>query len=268
MRIDQTLPLTLTPLAAGAPQAGQGPLFEDLLTARGKTMALEAAAPRQRLFGFDALGVLGMGSPGQGQTQTRLPARPVTQKPGPIPAITATASALPPCPLAACETEGGVIHEGDANLQHVAGQGWQPGNRTAPFAVRVLPDGAAMAAPPRPVLSPVMDSRVATARVLRSLAPIEAVRDPEATGARPRAVRPSIPETASGRVSVAVSETDGILQVVVAADIADDDRQRLRDLARDAAHDVGRPLGAVTLNGRSLPESVPLTRSFPWPSQP
>lgn len=275
MRIDGPAPAPVARLAGSTPPSGAR-LFEDLLSAPVNDAAGDARPrPDQRLFGFDTLGVLGMGgtSPKSvaecGMTAT---AAPPGVKPDDKPQH-ASAKATAPPPIAMFAEAAS-----SAAATAPAGQSEAPPpiqatalNPAAPVsAVQGAAEATRKIAPvieTMPVLAPATimvrgpSIRHGPSSAFAKLPDLDTVRTPAAPRVR---LDEMTREPPAGQVSLAVAEKDGALHIAAAAPgITEDARLRLRKLAEDIARESGDVVGDFILNGHSLTEPSSSARSLP-----
>lgn len=277
MRIDATLvaqPPIATPIA---PALEGGLSFETLLPPSPATedQAGASAGSRQKIFGFDTLGILGVGGPaGTGhptlpdtaKAAHRMPAgqaRPVSQ----IAVATPDHRHSTVNPLAAGATQG----QPPSSAIAESGKGPAPFPKTVPETPKL--DTARLDAPERPAAVGAIPTGYAvapdvdTAPMNESPRPGAIVSEdgPPATETADEASKSQDPsptsrfqienEASSGPVSLTLSEVDGVLNIAAAApDLTENDRSILRRLTDDAAGDAGLPLGELRLNGVVIPK--------------
>lgn len=293
MRINGSLLFPVTPLKTTSLQSGASLLFEDLLSAppqEGGVPIRTPSAQVPRLFGFDTLGVLGMGShPNQGRTQTVKTAVGATHltatdslplqsdgershlKPSePVTApqvMTATAAGNVPDPAQGTTSvaEPALIRRPDLVGPGVLLSTASGVSGPAPYVV-VEPMES-------PAISVIEQASILPRNPLSRFgqgAPVPdrpASDEPETPG-RLRLAAETSQDSLSGQVSVLVSERDGVVHVTAAASaLTEEARLKLRGLAQDIAYDAGVTLGGFSFNGTAVPEFFPSVRSFPWPSQ-
>ncbi len=273
MRIDVTAPPQVLGLTAAPAQPGHTLPFDAFFSApqgqdgEGGTQTKAAPVLSQYVFGFDAVGMLGLGgpagvgkpfkavaedAPAAGPQGGQRPSHPVTgtvQAPA-APAyayVPYTAFSSSPRPEAPQATPVADLSAKPARpAQPVAMQtsgavSWTPAAQSRPVAagqVQIVSASSAVAAVDRPFASGPRAFRSDTAK------DAEAPRKTQAT------FRFEPEAEAAGQVGVTVSEGEDLLHVVAAAPgLTDGDRQVLKAVADEAAAEAGITLGELRLNG-------------------
>ena len=282
MRIDATLvaqPPTATPIA---PALEGGLSFETLLPPSPVTQdqAGANAGSRQKIFGFDTLGILGVGGP----AGTGHPTLPDTAK-GAHRMPVGQARPASQIALAAPDHRHSTVNpsvagatQGQPPSSAIAesGNGPAPGPKTVPetpkldiprldiprldapeppAAIRAIPTGYGVA--PDVDTAPINESPRLGAIVSEDepLATETADEAPKSHDPSPTSRFQVESEASSGPVSLTLSEVDGVLNIAAAApDLKESDRSILRRLTDDAAGDAGLPLGELRLNGVVIPK--------------
>lgn len=266
MRIDATLSPQLTGLMASPGQTGQGPSFDSLFLAPqaddDESGVKAAPVLSQNVFGFNALGVLGLGGPAG--VARRLSAVADNQDAG-----TAAAEAVPhhlPAAALRAQMQAGPASAAVPDAAASPDSGIKtpatplPAPTAPPLSIRyaISPIGgyAAPSTPPPPALTPAGEgiSRAAPANAttfsgFRALS-FGLARTMQAP--RKTAVLRFTPEVdpAPNEVSVTASEVDERLHIMAAApELTDSDRQNLKTLAEETAAEAGVALGDLRLNG-------------------
>ena len=283
MRIDaQQMPQTLG-FAMSPPEVEPTLSFETLLAlspSEGDAPGTRTSrASSRNVFSFDALGVLGLGGPvATGQTSTM---RAEGDGAGALTGKTWHApQAQPPRPTSSHPTPTGPVTRYVSDPQP-ATSSIAPAAVDAPAVKAAVPGMAANGAPGivpsagslnaafgplsnSPYVSPFPAETgpgpatvAAVARAGNPNVRMIAADEPEEVAAPPKASTTFRLQTEadapSGRVSVAVSESDGVVSVVAAApDLTESDRQTLKTIADEAAGDAGFSLGDLRLNGIAI----------------
>jgi hypothetical protein len=257
MKIDTTLfPHTFGPLTLPG-RTGEGLSFDTFYSPSSEDeRAGVKAAPvlSQNVFGFDALGVLGLGGPaGFGR---RLVALPEGRTAGTFVSGAASRQDIRAAPEVG--TQAADIYGPVPVAAAPAGTRPEPGPSIRPLSPHpeVMPVGG-FAAPPAPIpaVQPVaVESLSRTGGVIFSaFRPMtaETAQDmpmPRKAAAAFRATPEADP--APGQISVTASEDGERLHIAAAApDLTDNDRQNLKTLAEEAAAEAGVTLGDLRLNG-------------------
>ncbi len=283
MRID----ITLLPQAIGfltpSPQSGRTSSFDTLLSPAdsdsGEPEAKAAPGASQDVFSFDALSVLGLGGPvGVGRIgrvngekdgvntptapgpQALVPHALQANAPAARPATAAPAGTAAPIapaevslePVAVAETAATqIVHHAPLPVSRGA---------AAPAAAPVSTGGtlagpayvgevAAEAGPPPVPMTTAARTAGVGARAFAAEEPDEPA--PRKASLAFEAQTEAAPS--SGQVSVTLSESDGVLNIVASAPgLTEGDRQSLERMTDDIAGETGAPLGELRLNGVTI----------------
>lgn len=277
MRIDTTVLPQVPGLATLQAQAGPAQPFEDLIsspqTAGGDGDTKAAPVLSQYVFGFDTLGILGLGGPagvgkpfeagaGVGNAVSPHPLHPerdALPTPAIRPHVSIPYAAFSPSPRieAPVAVAAEATPESQAARTVLLGAGLSPGTPRAVSMGQSAPMPAAQArivgtvslatAMPRPGLSAVQSAGGDTRAAQPSAKARTAFRfEPARTG--------------GGQFSVTVSEGEDLLHIVAAAPgLGESERQMLKTVADEAAAEAGIILGELRLNGavvRHLPKTT------------
>ena len=286
MRIDVMIPPDLTTSKASHHRPTSGAVFDDVYASLrhddDASSARGTGAAPQQLFSFDALGILGVGGGGSSQSQApRMPAA--------VEAVAASTKAHDPHGI---NTVQQALHNRDGG--HYTGIGLSPHSPGNPgdWPAEASPSDAVPVAAFSPA-EPSCCGDASAYRIMRSASPYSVSILPLAMNALsplrpvsfgtmvPSILSPNQPNNASmggagavpknlllrfesarhaqavsDEVSVTVSETEGVLQVIAAApELTDTARTKIRSLADDIAKDIGVTLGEFSLNGTLLPRA-------------
>ena len=272
MRIDTTQLPQVLGLGTPAGQPGQTLPFKTLFSSpqEGDDETGTKAAPvlSQYVFGFDALGMFGLGGPAgfgsplaPSEGQGAAPEVPgvAPDAPPPLPSVARQAPVAPvyasvssaafsAAPAAESAVAEPVVTDPAVRLPAAAVPSARPPGASArTFVMQAWPVGALQA----PVVAdmPVMASAARPAfSVIRTGDAAKDVTAPRKAQA-PFRFEPET-EAASGHVSITLSEGDEQLHIVAAAPgLSESDRQTLKTVADEAASEAGLPLGELRLNG-------------------
>ncbi len=286
MRIDTTLLPQAIGFLTPSAQSGRTSSFDTLLSPAdsdsGEPEAKAVPGASHDAFSFDALSVLGLGGPvGVGRTGkvdgdkdgVNTPAAPGPQAPVPH-APQASALAVHPVTVAPAAADvSAPSAEGSPGPVAMAADtaaAVAPVQHAPPVALpgAAMPAGAPVAA--SGALSGPANAGELAAEVSSAPVPVTTVARAAGPDARAFAAEgpdePAAPrkassafeaqteaDTSSGQISLTLSESDGVLNVVASAPgLTEGDRQSLERAADEVAGETGAPLGALRLNGVTI----------------
>lgn len=281
MRIDSTGLPVFRQSQATSQQTGTGLCFEDLFLADSEQAPAQGRS--SHTHSFNAFGLLGQGSTlGEGQADA-IPAEPSATsshpaggKPYPASVTAALAQAVSFAAPSITPQDVVAVDEPVKAAQPAIGQAARPHSLGAstPGRLAVIPG---FKAPPGLLYALIKASSLGGGRVdgqgdgLRRAGLFDPAADlPEPLErAQAEAAGPEtyeVPAGADDVLSVAVSESDGVLHITAAAQgLSAKDRLKILGVAEEAAGETGARLGDIYLNGtaiRKFPRSF--DRSFPW----